>query len=94
MPRFRTVVITAAAAAVLLVVWLSLPGCNRREQNLEQQLEKERQERQTAEFQARAWQVRAVVLGSAAVLTLIVGTALGSRARHDARRNRPHEPQE
>ena len=93
MPRLRTVVITAAAAAVLLVVWLSLPGFDQREQNLEQQLKKERQERQTAELQARAWQVRAVVFCGVAVLTLVVGAALGSRASQDARRSRPDEEQ-
>ena len=93
MPRFRTVVITAAAAAVLLFVWLSLPGCDQREQRIQQQIEKERQERQRAESQTHAWQVIALALGGAAVLTLVVGAALGSRARQDARRSRPDETQ-
>ena len=94
MPRFRAIVITAAAAAVLLAAWMSLPGCDTHEKRVAQQIEKERQERRSAESQARAWQVSAVALSSAAVLTLIVGTALGSRARRDARRSRSDEPQE
>jgi predicted MFS family arabinose efflux permease len=94
MPRFRAVVVTAAAAAVLLAVWMSLPGCDTRERRQTQQIEKERQERRTAESQARFWQVTAVALSGAVVLTLIVGAAIGSRARHDAGRSRPHDPQE
>jgi hypothetical protein len=96
MPRLRNVVLTAALAALVLAVWLSLHGCDQdaTAPDIRQQLAQEQQRREVAENTGRRWQVVAVCLGSAAVLTLVVGAALGSRARHDARRSRPDEPQE
>ena len=94
MPRFRTVLLTAAAAALLLAVWMSLPGCGRdKGPDLRQELAREQQRREVAESESRRWQNRALWLGGAAVLALVVGAALGSKARDDARRDSPHGPQ-
>ena len=93
MPRLRAVLLAVVAAVALPALCLSLPGFGSRQRQLEQEVAKERQERWTAESRTRVWQIRAVVFGSATVLALVVGAALGSRARRDARRSPPHEPQ-
>jgi hypothetical protein len=82
-------------AAVLLAVWMSLHGCDQAAAtpDIRRQLAHEQQRREAAEIAGRRWQVVAVVFGSAAVLALVVGAALGSSARRGARQSPPHEPQ-
>ena len=96
MPRIRNVVLTAAMAAVLLAVWMSLYGCDQEAAapDIRRQLAHEQQRREAAEIAGQRWQVVAVVFGSAAVLALVVGAALGSSARRSARQSPPHEPQQ
>jgi len=94
MPRLRNVLLTAALAAMVLSVWMALHGCDDKQDqpDIRRQLAAEQRRREAAESRATAWQISATVLGAAAVLALVAGTALGSRARRDSGGNSPHGP--
>lgn len=76
-----------AAAATALALCLPLQSCRGRP-DLSQRLATEEQRRAAAERLARFWQVTATGLGGVAVLALVAGAALGSRARRDAHDDR------
>lgn len=97
MPRKKAVLPTVAMAALLLAVCLSLQGCDDPPAkadsgpDLRQELRQERQRREAAEMESRLWQTRGAWMGGAVALALVVGAALGSRARRDAERAQSHD---
>lgn len=84
------------AKTLLLILFLTLTGCPpstpapsadevRREQQKRVEAERRREQESASK---NTWQTVAFVTGTGALLMLIIGTALGSRARHHATRRK------
>lgn len=82
--------------SLLLILFLTLAGCppstpgpSADELKREQQKRMEAERRRAQETASKTtWQTVAFITGTGALLMLIIGTALGSRARHHATRRK------